>query len=145
MKPKSFAVRTQKLKEITGTSGAYERWVDGHKGPRSRGSPKGTLGDRFDFVHEDVKANPDSLREDEGLYANSQVTRPQELMGEAIEHLQGRQKQVYLLTFRRGLSFADTAKRLKISRSAVQIYRNRAARFVTQYCEAAIQRGDLNG
>lgn len=134
-------VQTQKVKEIKGDSGSYGRWND--KNPINR--QKGKLGDKFDYVTEDVRANPDSLREDEGMYADNQLARPQELMGEAVEHLQGRQKQVYLLTFRQGLSFAKTAKRLKISRSAVQIYRNRAARFITGYCEAAIQRGDLNG
>src|ERR1700688_4673877 len=138
---KNFRVQTQKLTEVKGDRGSYSRWNDSH--PTNR--QKGKLGDKFDFVTEDVRANPDSLREDEGLYGNSQVTRPQELMGEAIEHLQGRQKQVYLLTFLQGLSFTEAAKKLHISKSAVEIYRNRAAKFITQYCEAAIQRGGLNG
>lgn len=135
------SIATQYVKEISGTAGAYERWVDGHKGPRSRGNPKGKLGDRFDFVHEDVKANPDSLREDQGMYANDRLTRPQELMGEAVEHLQGRQREVYILLFRQGLSFSEVSKKLRISRSAVQIYKGRALAFVTQYCKRALARG----
>lgn len=118
-------VRTQKLREVKGSAGAYER----HQNTE----------------YEPTRANPDSLLESDGLYANAQRTKPQELMGEAIEHLQGRQKQVYLLTVRQGLSFTEAAKKLHISKSAVEIYRNRAAKFITQYCESAIQRGELNG
>lgn len=137
---KHHSILLQDLQEIRGDRGSYQRWVDNHP----KNTQKGKGGDRFDFVTEDVRANPDSLREDEGMYADSQLTRPQEIMGDAIEHLQGRQKQVYLLTFRQGLSFAATAKRLHMSRSTVQTYRNRAARFITAYCEAAIQRGECD-
>jgi DNA-directed RNA polymerase specialized sigma24 family protein len=130
-------VRTQKLKTVSGSSGAYEKWVQNHPTLHS----KGKLGDRFDNVTEDVRANPDSLREDESMYGKIRLTRPQEVMGEAVEHLQGRQREVYVLLFRTGLSFSEVSKKLRISKSAVQIYKTRALAFVTQYCGRALARG----
>jgi len=124
-------IDTQKLKEINGTSGAYEKWVE----KQGTSVPKGRLGDRFDFVTEDVRANPDSLTEDDEMYTNNQLTPAQETLGEAIEHLQGRQKQVYLLTMRQGLSIRDAAKRLKISKGTAQVYRTRAIAFLVTYCK----------
>jgi|ERR1019366_9129704 DNA-binding CsgD family transcriptional regulator len=130
-------VKAQKLSEVPGSAGAYEQFLSSH--PKQ--TQKGKLGDRFDFVAEDVRANPDSLREDEAMYADSQPSTPQMLMGEAVAHLQGRQKECYILTLRDGKSFSEAAKVLGISKSAVEIYRNRAIKFISGYCEQAIKAG----
>jgi DNA-binding NarL/FixJ family response regulator len=127
-------IQMQSLKEVNGSSGAYERWVAQH----GRSIQKGKLGDRFDFVTEDIRANPDSLREDEAMYASSQMTGPQELMGDAIEHLQGRQREVYLLTMREGLSIAQAAEKLSISKGTAQTHRDRAIKFVRAFCKAGL-------
>jgi DNA-directed RNA polymerase specialized sigma24 family protein len=127
-------VRTQKLTDVKGSPGAYERYITEH----GFTTQKGKLGDRFDFVTEPTQANPDSLREDQATYADSQMTKAQELMGLAVEHLQGKQKQVYLLTLRQGLSIANAAKQLGITKSDAQGYRDRAIKFITSYCRGVL-------
>jgi len=88
-------------------------------------------------IQEHVCANPDSLPE-AGTMAPS---TPQLLMGEAIDHLQGRQRECYLLTMREGKSFAEAAEILGIGKGRVQQYRERAIKFIGQYCKAAIANG----
>jgi RNA polymerase sigma factor (sigma-70 family) len=85
--------------------------------------------------------NPlEQIPESAGMYANQEITRPQEIMSDAVEHLQGRQRQVYIMAMRENLSFSEIAKTLRISKSAVQIYRQRAISFITQFCKDAIKR-----
>ena len=86
---------------------------------------------------EHVQANTDVLCETE----ISNPSTPQLLMGEAIDHLQGRQLEVYLLTVREGRSLAEAAKLLGIEKSSAQKYRERAIAFLKQYCHAAIAKG----
>lgn len=130
-------VSAQGLSEIKGSSGAYEKWCAAHPTLHK----KDRLGDRFDMVTENVRANPDGLREDEAMYTDNQPSTPQLLMGEAIQHLQGRQREVYLLTMREGKSLAEAAEVLSISKGAAQIYRQRAIKFLAAYCRAAIKAG----
>lgn len=66
---------------------------------------------------------------------------PQMLMGEAVEHLQGRQKEVYTLHMRCDLSLGEIAEVLTISKGAAQTYLGRAVKFVETYCHQAILRG----
>lgn len=86
---------------------------------------------------EHPQANPDTLP-DEGLTSPS---TPQYLLGEAIAHLQGRQLEVYMLTVREGQSFAEAAEALGIEKGTVQKYKERAIKFLTQYCRDSIKRG----
>lgn len=131
MRKKKPFIESQDIKVTKGNTGAYERWIESH----GQSVPKGKLGDKFDFVTEDLRANPDSLREDEAMYSNSPLSRPQEIMGEAIEHLQGRQKDVYMLTMRQGMSINEAAKLLDISKSTAQVHRDRAIKFIAAYCQ----------
>lgn len=82
-------------------------------------------------------ANPDMLPEMEIAAPST----PQLLMGEAVNHLQGRQKEVYLLTMREGKSLAETAEILGIEKGTAQRYKERAIKFIEQYCSAAIKKG----
>jgi RNA polymerase sigma factor (sigma-70 family) len=82
-------------------------------------------------------ANPDSLPEVE----STEPSTPQLLMGEAVEHLQGRQRECYLLTMREGKSFKEVAEILGIGKGRVQQYRERAIKFIEAYCLAAIKKG----
>lgn len=82
-------------------------------------------------------SNPDSLPEAE----DAAPSTPQLLMGEAIQHLQGRQREVYLLTMREGRSLAETAEILSIEKGTAQKYKERAIKFIEQYCHAAIAKG----
>lgn len=81
-----------------------------------------------------AQANPDVLPEDTSYFGARHRTRAQVLMGEAIQHLQGQQKAVYMLTMREAYSIAEAAKKLKISKSTAQVYRERALKFIQQYC-----------
>jgi DNA-directed RNA polymerase specialized sigma24 family protein len=130
-------IKKHKIKEVRGPNDAYGKWCEKHPTLRANGR----LGNRFDVVKEDTRANPDSLREDEAMYVDSQPSNPQLLMGEAIQHLQGRQKECYLLTMREDKSLAEVAEILGISKGAVQIYRQRAVKFLTSYCKVAIKNG----
>lgn len=117
-------VGTQKTREVNGNTQSYERWIAYH-------APK----DEYGEAVEPSQANPDTLLESDGVYANSQPTPEQMLMGEAVEHLQGRQKQVYLMMMREGLSGAQAAMKLGISKWTARDYRDRANRFIVQYCD----------
>jgi len=88
-------------------------------------------------VQEDVRANPDVLTETEIATPST----PPLLMGEAVAHLQGRQKEVYLLTMREGKSLTEVAEILGIAKGSAQVFRDRAIRFLTKYCEEAIRKG----
>jgi len=135
-------VKKQKLKEISGSSGAYEQWMEGHKGSRSKGyRRKDGLDERFGRITEDVLANPDSLQESEAMYANDQPSNPHFILGEAVEHLQGRQREVYLLTMREEKSLAEAAQVLGIAKGTAQKYQERAIKFIESYCKQAINRG----
>lgn len=72
---------------------------------------------------------------------NRTPTNPQMLMGEAIEHLQGRQKEVYLLYMREDRSFAEVGEILGINRFTARDYLERAIKFITAYCEQGIKGG----
>ncbi len=139
MKRKRF-IETQKLQTIKGKLDAYDAWI----ARRFHPTPKGKLGDRFEFLSEPLVANPDQLTEASGLYSNSQMTQAQELMSEAVEHLQGLQRDCYMLTMRQGLSFTEAGKLLRLSKSDVQGYRTRAVKFVTEYVKRAIKNGRLD-
>lgn len=128
-------IQTQNDKEKSGNARAYEDFMD--KNPMNL--QKGKLGDRFDYITEDVRANPDSLREDEAMYASSQPSEAQYLMGEAVGHLQGIQKQVYTLTMREGLSIAEAGKKIGISKSAAQGYRDRAIKFIAEHVKGVLR------
>jgi len=132
-------VKKHKLKEIKGPNDAYGKWCEKHPTFHTNGK----LGDRFDVVKEDTRANPDSLREDEAMYDSSQPSTPHFLMGEAVAHLQGRQLEVYFLTMREGKSLAETAEILGIEKGSAQKYKERAIKFISQYCKAAMERGRI--
>jgi len=82
-------------------------------------------------------ANPDALAEME----IASPSTPQLLLGEAIQHLQGRQREVYLLTMREDKSLGEVAEILNISKSAAQVYKDRAIKFLVQYCRSAMAKG----
>jgi DNA-directed RNA polymerase specialized sigma24 family protein len=132
-------IKTQKTRERKGSAGEYERWHKDHPTKRL----KGNGGDKFDLMTEDARANSDSLREDEAMYANGGPSTPRLLFGEAVEHLQGRQKEVYLLTMREGKSLAEAAEILNIEKGTAQKYRERAIKFIESYCKIAIQKGRI--
>lgn len=120
-------VRHQHTREIKDNSLTYWGWMEGH-GKRAK----------FGFSSaEQPQANPDVLPEAEAVGPST----PQLLMGEAIQHLQGRQKEVYLLTMREGRSLAEAAKVLEISKGTAQRYRERAIKFISGYCREAMERG----
>jgi DNA-directed RNA polymerase specialized sigma24 family protein len=117
---KTHKIKIQRLNEKAGNTDSYTRWLAAQE---------------KEDHWEPAQANPDMLQLSEALYADGTLTDEQELMGIAIEHLQGRQKQVYLLTMREGLSLADTAKSLNITKSTAQVYRTRAIAFIKAYCQ----------
>jgi|SRR5579872_3308239 len=86
---------------------------------------------------EHPQANPDVLPETDIAAPST----PQLLMGEAIEHLQGRQKEVYFLIMRENKSESEVAEILDIPRGNVSKYKKRAVKFISQYCKAAIAKG----
>ncbi len=123
-------LKQQKLRDVNGDEESYQKFCD-NRSAKSIGK----LGNRFDFSSESPQANPDLITEGQALYADSQPNKAREIMGDAVEHLQGRQRDVYMMIMRQGLSFQETAKLLKISKSAVQIYKNRAVKFITAFCK----------
>ena len=129
-------IKFHKIREVKGDSGSYGRWND--KNPINR---KGRLGDKFDFITEDIRANPDSLRDDEDIYSSDQPSTPQFLMGEAVEHLQGRQREVYILTMRESKSLAEAAEILGLAKGTAQKFKERAIKFIEMYCRQAIAKG----
>lgn len=122
MRKKRKLVEVQELDEINGGPDSYSRYV--------ALAPDKAL--------EDVLANPDCLPEQ----ASSPST-PQLLMGEAIQHLQGRQREVYLLVMREDKSFAEVGEVLGIGKSTAQEYLDRAIKFITGYCHEAEERGRI--
>lgn len=90
-----------------------------------------------DGCREHPCANPDVLPETE----TAAPSTPQFLMGEAVEHLQGRQRECYILTMREGKSFSEAAKILGIGKGRVQQYRERAIKFIMRWCEQQIAKG----
>lgn len=89
--------------------------------------------------NEHPQANPDVLSDE--LLENAAPSTPQLLMGEAISHLQGRQREVYILTMREDKSLTEVAEILGISKGAADTYKRRAIKFVSQYCQDAIKKG----
>lgn len=116
MKKKRVIVDLQHLQEIGGGTGSYDRYSAEQDGEES------------------VLANPDSLPEQP-----TSPSTPQMLMGEAILHLQGRQKEVYLSIMRDDKSLAETAEMLGVGKSTVQTYLDRAIAFITAYCTQAMK------
>ena len=86
---------------------------------------------------ENELANPDVLPETEIAAPST----PQLLMGEAVMHLQGRQREVYLLTMREDKSLAEVSEILSISKGTAQKYKERAIKFIESYCKQAIANG----
>ena len=111
-------VDTQDVKEKTGNTHSYERFFSLEE-------------------TENVLANPDCLAERE----NDSPSSPQQIMGEAVSRLAGRQKEVYLLVMREDKSLAETADILNIAKGSVQVYLDRAIRFISGYCKQAIETG----
>jgi RNA polymerase sigma factor (sigma-70 family) len=108
-------VETQPLDEMRGTVNSYHNFTASHDNEES------------------ALANPDILPEQP-----TAPSSPQLLMGEAVQHLQGRQKEVYLLVMREDKSLAEAAEILEISKSTVQTYLDRAIAFITAYCQQAM-------
>jgi len=88
-------------------------------------------------LQERPQANPDVLPETN----NAAPSTPQLVMGEAVEHLQGQQKAVYLLTMRDDKSLAEAAQCLGIKKGSAQKYKERAIKFIESYCKQAMARG----
>ncbi len=97
----------------------------------------GPEGHGDDSNREDKRANPDVLPEAEV----SAPSTPQLIYGEAVEHLQGRQREIYLLTMREDKSLGEAAEVLGLSKGTAQKYKERAIKFIEQYCKAAIAKG----
>lgn len=125
-KSRKEPVQNQSLREINGNTESYERYIS--EFPANRNA--------YNKSPEPPQANPDSLQDQP-----HRPSTPQLLMGEAIAHLQGRQKQVYLLHMREDQSLSEVGEALNISKSAAQIYLNRAVAFITAYCKQAIDGG----
>jgi RNA polymerase sigma factor (sigma-70 family) len=121
----------QKIKVIE-TADVFQ----GERSPYNEWARNNDAGDGDRFA-EHPEANPDVLPATE----IASPSMPQLLMGEAIEHLQGRQREVYLLVMRESKSLAEVAEILGISKSAVQKFKERAIKFVQQYCHAAMAKG----
>lgn len=117
-KNKRNPVEVQELDEIGGKTNSYERYAE----------DKG----------ENVLGNPDILPE-----ISEGPSSPQLLMGEAIEHLQGRQREVYIAIMRDGKTQEETGEMLGISRAAVRTYLDRAISFISGYCKKAMENGRI--
>lgn len=131
-------VKIQKLKNIDSRKDASR----GEQSPywdytRTHESTSSSHGPNSVDMGEYPQANPDVLPETE----IASPSTPQFLMGEAVNHLQGRQKEVYLLTMREGKSLAESAEVLGLSKGTAQKYRERAIKFIAGYCEEAIRKG----
>lgn len=131
-------IKIQKLKEIKsnkdssrGEHSPYWDYARAHESIAGSHSPDGV------GMRENSSANPDVLPETE----IAALSTPQLLMGEAVQHLQGRQREVYLLTMREDKSLAEVAEILSIEKGTAQKYRERAIKFIESYCRQAIARG----
>lgn len=118
MKKKRALVDLQKLQEINGNTHSYENYIGAES--------------------EDAVANPDVLPEQ-----HNSPSSPQMIMGEAIQHLQGRQKEVYIAIMRDDKTQEETAEMLDISRTSVRTHLDRAIGFISQYCRAAMDGGRI--
>jgi RNA polymerase sigma factor (sigma-70 family) len=123
-------VSIQKLKELKSRKDASK----GEHSPYWTDASRRGYGDN---TYEDPRANPDVLPE---THVDAPST-PQLLMGEAIAHLQGRQRECYILTMREGKSFSEAAEILGIGKGRVQQYRERAIKFITKWCEQQMAKG----
>lgn len=125
MKSRTFLAKPvkQSVQSILRTDYDYEQFMAGQM-KNEDGEPV-----------ECAQANPDVLPEGTSYFGDPQPTRAQLLMGEAIRHLQGQQKSVYTLTMRESYSLAEAAQKLGISKSTAQVYRERALKFIQQYCQ----------
>lgn len=113
-------VETQSTQDINGDVNSYDRFVARH------GEEESEL------------ANPDLLPEQ----PHSPST-PQLLMGEAIEHLQGRQRETYIAIMRDDKSIAEAADLLGVSKSTAQTHLERAIEFITEYCRLGMEKGRI--
>lgn len=64
-------------------------------------------------------------------------------MGEAVEKLRGRQREVYFLTIRDGKSFEEAAEVLGIKAEEARKYQDEAVRFIEKYCKQAVAKGRI--
>jgi DNA-directed RNA polymerase specialized sigma24 family protein len=129
-------VKIQKLKEVSGKEhpgehSPYWDYVRTHESIASSHGPNGV------DMNERPEANPDVLPETEVAAPST----PQLLMGEAVQHLQGRQREVYLLTMREGKSLAEAAEVLGIEKGSAQKYKERAIKFISAWCKNAMAKG----
>jgi DNA-directed RNA polymerase specialized sigma24 family protein len=108
---------------------SYENGVSAN---RCRGYARGEMKKKFVELNENIPAKP-----------QEEITGPQSIMAEAIEHLQGRQKEVYILHMRLERSLGECAEILGITKSTAQIHKERAVRFIEQYCKLAIKKGRI--
>lgn len=134
----SKRVRIQKTKIVQsrkdashGESSPYWDHVRTHESISSSHGPNGV------DINERPEANPDVLPETEIAAPST----PQLIMGEAIEHLQGRQKEVYFLLMRESKTYEEVSEILNITRGAAQTYEKRAIKFIEAYCKQAIAKG----
>lgn len=95
----------------------------------------------FDSSKEYPNFNPTLAYQDGLPEVSAAPSTPQLIMGEGVEHLQGRQKEVYLLTMREGKSLSEAAEILGIEKASAQVYKNRAIKFLVKYCQSAMDRG----
>jgi len=94
-------------------------------------------GGRSADTREHPQANPDVLPET-GTAAPS---TPQLIMGEAVDHLQGRQREIYMLIMRDNKSLAEAAEVLGIEKGSAQKYKERAIKFIGNWCKQAMAKG----
>lgn len=93
-----------------------------------------------DGVHEELaQSDPDRLPENAGLG----LSLVKEVFGAAVEHMQGRQREVYLLHMREGKSLAEVGEILGMTKSSAQVYLTRAIKFITGYCREAVAKGNV--
>lgn len=64
-------------------------------------------------------------------------------MGEAIESLRGKQREVYFLTVREGMSVTEAAEALNMREPEVWDYHYRAIDSVERYCKIAMLKGRI--
>lgn len=94
-------------------------------------NPRKVSWDAQEFMEKDI------------VLQNSGPSSPQMLMGEAILHLQGRQKETYLLVMREDKSLSEAAEILGIKKGTAQGYLDNAIAFISQYCQQAINQGRI--
>jgi len=126
--------KAQKIKEIKtkpfhGERSPYWEWTKDRQLSTDSHDSDGKL--------EVAQANPDVLPEMEIAAPST----PQLIMGEAVQHLQGRQREVYLLTMREGKSLAEAAEILHLAKGTAQKYKERAIKFIETWCRQAIAKG----